>query len=79
VDKIHEIEAYGYGGLGILPEPSPPPAVPRRLDHLYFRLKIDGERGETEAWERIHGSRALALYVPSELSTVKFELFAVLE
>ena len=52
---------------------SPPPApIPLRPKFHYFRLDANGM-----FWERIAGSKALAVYVPEELKDETVEMYAV--
>jgi type VI secretion system protein ImpJ len=52
---------------------SPPPApIPTRPKFHYFALDTSGM-----FWERIAGSKALAVYVPEEIKNETVELYAV--
>ena len=53
--------------------PSPPPAIPVKLNYQYFSLSQSGG-----AWEAIHRARNLAAYVPADLPNPQLELLIVL-
>jgi type VI secretion system protein ImpJ len=53
--------------------PTPPSAVPLKLDNQYFSLVQSGT-----LWEGIVQSRVLSIFVPGEIADPKMELLIVL-
>jgi len=53
--------------------PSPPSAVPTKLDNQYFSLVQSGP-----LWDALAQARALSVFVPSEIADPKMELLVVL-
>mgnify|MGYP006277326323 CR=1 FL=1 len=72
-DRVDYLFRTAQGGLPIRHVPSPPSAVPVRLDHQYFVLDRSGED-----WEAIRQSRNLAVWVPGDLPEPSVELVVVL-
>jgi type VI secretion system protein ImpJ len=60
-------------GIGLRHLPSPPPAVPVKLDNQYFGLVQSGP-----LWEALTQARAISVFVPSEIANPKMELLVVL-
>lgn len=71
-DQIDALVQFSLRGLDFRFEPSPPGAIPRRLEACYFRLSPDGE-----IWDNVLKSRTLAFYVPRGVGEVRWELFAI--
>lgn len=60
-------------GLGLRYLTSPPAAVPTKLDNHYFGLIQSGA-----LWDSLTQSRAVSVFVPSEIADPKMELLVVL-
>ncbi len=61
-------------GIALVPEASPPQAIPSKSGHKYFRLQRSGE-----LWDQVLQSKAIAIHLPSSLPGTKLELAAVQE
>jgi type VI secretion system protein ImpJ len=72
-DVVDTLIRQALPGLELAHVPQPPPAVPVKLDYLYFALRRAGP-----AWEAVSRARNLAAYVPTELGGCRFELVIVL-
>jgi type VI secretion system protein ImpJ len=60
-------------GIGLRHLPSPPAAVPVKLDNQYFSLVQSGA-----LWDALTQARAVSVFVPSEIANPKMELLVVL-
>jgi len=60
-------------GIGLRHLPSPPSAVPVKLDNQYFSLVQSGA-----LWDALTQARAVSVFVPSEIANPKMELLVVL-
>lgn len=60
-------------GLGLRYLTSPPAAVPTKLDNHYFALTQSGA-----LWDSLTQSRAISVFVPSEIAEPRMELLVVL-
>ena len=71
-DTINAVLGSFGRALALSYSPAPPSGLPRREGAFYFEMKPSGP-----FWEAICRSRALAIFVPAELSSLKIEVFAV--
>jgi type VI secretion system protein ImpJ len=71
-DTINAVLGSFGRALSVSYCPVPPSGLPRREGVLYFEMRPGGP-----FWESICRSRAFAIFVPAELSSLKMELFAV--
>jgi type VI secretion system protein ImpJ len=60
-------------GVELTHTPSPPSAIPVKLNYQYFQLAKAGPE-----WDAITRARNLAAYVPSELANAQLELVILL-
>jgi type VI secretion system protein ImpJ len=60
-------------GVELTHAPSPPSAIPVKLNYQYFQLSKTGPE-----WDAITRARNLAAYVPSELGSPQLELLFLL-
>ncbi len=60
-------------GMTLMHQPSPPAAIPVKLDYEYFSLNQAGG-----AWEAVQRARNLAAYVPSDFVNPQLELIILL-
>ncbi len=60
-------------GIGLTYVPSPPAAVPMKLNYHYFLIQKSGPE-----WEAVVRARNLAVYVPAELPEPQLELVVML-
>lgn len=72
-DRVPLLVRQALPGARITHSPSPPSAVPIRLDAQYFEIARSGPE-----WDAVIRSRALAAYVPSELLDASLELIVLL-
>ena len=73
-DVVDTLIRQALPGLELVHVPQPPPAVPVKLDFLYFAV---GRAGP--AWDAVSRARNLAVWVPAELPTARLELVVVLQ
>ena len=73
-DVVDTLIRQALPGLELTHVPQPPPAVPVRLDFLYFALRRAGP-----AWDAVVRARNLAVYVPAELLEARMELVIALQ
>jgi type VI secretion system protein ImpJ len=73
VDRAELLIRRALPGLTLTHVPSPPAAVPVKLDYHYFLLNKGGSE-----WDAIVQQRNVAAYVPSDLSDPQLELVVVL-
>jgi type VI secretion system protein ImpJ len=73
-DVVDTLIRQALPGLELVHVPQPPPAVPVKLDFLYFAV---GRAGP--AWDAVTRARNLAVYVPAELPSARLELVVVLQ
>lgn len=71
-DTIDIVIGSALPGVALAHASPPPAPVPVRPRFHYFALERHGVH-----WERIQGSKALAVYVPEEFSDEKVEMYAV--
>jgi type VI secretion system protein ImpJ len=72
-DVVDTLIRQALPGLELAHVPQPPPAVPVKLDFVYFTLQRTGA-----AWEAVARAKNLAVYVPADLGEARFELVVVL-
>jgi len=72
-DRVDLLIRQALPGLALTHVPSPPAAVPVKLDYQYFLLTKDGPE-----WEAVVQQRNLAAYVPSDFPDSQLELVVVL-
>jgi len=72
-DAVDTLIRQALPGLELAHSPTPPSAVPLKLDFQYFALRRGGP-----VWDGIERARNLAVYVPSDLPEARFELVVVL-
>jgi type VI secretion system protein ImpJ len=70
---IEHLVRQALPGVTLTYVPSPPSAIPVKLNYHYFSLNQSGG-----AWEAIVRSRNLAAYVPADLPNAQMELLIVL-
>lgn len=71
--QLDHLIRQALAGIGLTYVPTPPSAVPVKLDHHYFVLQKSGPE-----WEAVARARNIAAYVPAELGEVQLELVVVL-
>ncbi len=71
--QIERLIRQALPGLGMSHVPSPPGALPVKLDYQYFLLDRSGPD-----WDAIRLSRNLAVYAPSEFPEIQMELVILL-
>lgn len=72
-DRIDHLIRQALPGIALHHSPSPPPAVPIKVDHHYFQLARTGPE-----WDAVVNARNLAAYVPADFPTPELELIVVL-
>ena len=65
-DVVDTLIRQALPGLELVHVPHPPPAVPVKLDFLYFAV---GRAGS--AWDAVTRARNLAVWVPAELPSAR--------
>jgi type VI secretion system protein ImpJ len=73
-DVVDTLIRQALPGLELAHVPQPPPAVPVKLDFLYFAVRRAGP-----AWDAVVRARNLAVYVPAELLDARMELVIALQ
>ncbi|MEP6691991.1 MAG: type VI secretion system baseplate subunit TssK [Gemmatimonadaceae bacterium] len=72
-DHVDRLVRQALSGVSLTHVPSPPTAVPVKLDFHYFLLGKSGD-----GWDAVVRSRNLAAYVPAEFMNAQLELVIVL-
>lgn len=72
-DHLEHLISHALPGITLTHTPSPPSAVPVRLDYEYFALSRTGI-----AWDAVTRARNIAVYVPADLPSPRLELVVVL-
>lgn len=72
-DDIERLIRQALSGMGLVHVPSPPPAIPVKLNHQYFRLERSGA-----GWTAVQRARNLSVYVPEDVPGAALELVIVL-
>src|SRR6185503_3229255 len=70
--QLDHLIRQALAGIGVTYVPSPPSAVPVKLNHLYFALQKAGPE-----WEAVARARNIAAYIPAEMGDVRPELVVV--
>jgi type VI secretion system protein ImpJ len=71
-DTIDAVVGSALPGVTITHASPPPSPIPTRVGFHYFGLDSIGP-----FWDRIRGSKSVAVYVPDEFPDVKLEMYAV--
>jgi len=74
MDDIQRLVRNSLPGLALRHTPTPPAAIPMKLDNQYFSLNQGGP-----LWEAIVLSRHIAVFAPGEIIEPKMEILIVLE
>lgn len=72
-NEINRLVRNSLPGVVLRHLPSPPSAVPTKLDNQYFSLVQSGP-----IWDGLMQARAVSVFVPSEISDPRMELLVVL-
>lgn len=72
-DHLDHLYRRGLPGLALTHIPSPPTAIPVKLDYEYFLIDTSGEE-----WEEVLRGKNLAAYVPAAIREPSLELVAIL-
>lgn len=72
-DRVERLISRALPGVKLAHSPTPPRAVPVKLDYEYFRVERSGDD-----WDAVRTARKLAVYVPSDLPDAEMELIIVL-
>ena len=72
-DRITHLIRHAMSGVELTYAPSPPSAIPVKLNYQYFQLAKTGPE-----WDAITRARNLAAYVPAELGDAQLELVILL-
>ena len=72
-DHVERLVRQALPGVGMTHVPTPPSAVPVKLDYHYFRLDTSGA-----SWDAIVRDRNLAANVPADIPNPRLELVIVL-
>jgi len=73
IDRIQHVVRYALPGVPMTYAPSPPGAIPIKLNYQYFSLSKSGEQ-----WEGIQRARNFAAFVPGDLPNPQLELIILL-
>jgi type VI secretion system protein ImpJ len=73
-DDIQRLVRNALPGLTLRHVPTPPAAIPMKLDNQYFSLNQGGA-----LWDAITQSRQIAVHAPGEIAEPRMELLIVLE
>jgi type VI secretion system protein ImpJ len=73
-DDIQRVVRNALPGVTLRHVPTPPEAIPVRLDNQYFLVNQGGS-----LWEAITRSRQIAVFAPGEIVEPKMEVLIVLE
>jgi type VI secretion system protein ImpJ len=73
LSQIDHLVRQALPGVPLTYAPSPPGAIPVKLNYQYFSLSQGGD-----AWEAVLRARNLAAYVPADLPNPELELFILL-
>jgi type VI secretion system protein ImpJ len=72
-DGIGRLIRQAVGGVALQHVPTPPSAIPIKLNYHYFQLDRSGAD-----WEAIRAARTLAVYVPADFPNPQLELVVLL-
>lgn len=73
-DEVQRLVRNALPGLTLRHTPTPPDAIPMRLENQYFLLNQGGSH-----WEAITRTRQIAVFAPGEIVDPKMEILIVLE
>jgi type VI secretion system protein ImpJ len=73
-EDIQRIVKNALPGIVLRHTPTPPPAIPVKLDYQYFLINQGGA-----LWDGLVRSRNIAVYAPGEIVEAKMEVLIVLE
>ena len=73
-EDIQRIVKNALPGIVLRHAPTPPAAIPVKLDHQYFLINQGGL-----LWDMLVKSRNIAVYAPGEIVEAKMEVLIVLE
>jgi len=73
-DDVQRLIRHSLPGVTLRHTPTPPAAIPVKLDNQYFSLNQSGS-----LWDAIKLSRQIAVYAPGEIVDPKMEILIVLE
>lgn len=71
---IQKIIRNSLGGITLRHSPTPPAAIPMKLDNQYFSFNQSGQ-----LWDAIQLSRSIAVLAPSEITDPRLEVIVVLD
>ncbi len=71
-DEIEIVIGSGLPGVTLMHASPPPAPIPTRVGFHYFALD-----SIAPYWEAIRGSKAIAVYLPDEITNEKIEMYAV--
>lgn len=71
---VGELVKRAMGGLPLTHLPSPPSAIPTKVEAQYFGISRDGP-----FWDHIVQTRRAGIYVPADLPDAELELFVLLD
>ena len=71
---VGELVKRAMAGLALVHLPVPPPAVPARVETMYFGVSRDGP-----FWDHIVQTRRVGVYVPGEVTDAELELWVILD
>jgi type VI secretion system protein ImpJ len=74
MDDVQRLVRNSLPGLTLRHTPTPPAAIPMKLDNQYFSLNQGGP-----LWDAIMLSRQIAVFAPGEIVEPKMEILIVLE
>lgn len=77
-DRIEQKLNLNLRGLPLQLVMVPPPAIPRRRNTWYYQLDTRGSTSDAQRdWEAIVAGRALAIDIPRDILTARFELLGL--
>ena len=71
---VGELVKRAMAGLALTHLPVPPPAIPARVETMYFSVSRDGP-----FWDHIVQTRRVGIYVPGEVTDAELELLVILD
>jgi type VI secretion system protein ImpJ len=71
---VGDLVRRAMAGLPLRHLPSPPPALPAKVETQYFLISKEGP-----FWDNIVQTRALGIYVPGDLPDAEIEVYVVLD
>lgn len=73
-DDIQRLIRNALTGITLRHVPTPPAAIPMKLENQYFVFNQDGR-----LWDGIRASRSVAVFAPSEIADPKLEVIVVVD